>query len=138
MGYKSDTYQTRTCGHHPETCTCRDLDVRDEPKYGALEEAATNYSHDWHNITGLELDDVSPFGASILDFKAGAEWQAKQLFKDDAIETLSKGMALLLQKIDKMYSEDEVFELLKARSFDLKIKKDTQTTADWFEKNKKR
>jgi hypothetical protein len=27
MGYKSDTYQTRTCGHHPETCTCRDLEI---------------------------------------------------------------------------------------------------------------
>jgi hypothetical protein len=24
---KSDTYQTRVCGHHPETCTCRDLDI---------------------------------------------------------------------------------------------------------------
>jgi hypothetical protein len=27
MGMKSDTYQTRVCGHHPETCTCRDLDI---------------------------------------------------------------------------------------------------------------
>ena len=27
MGYKSDTYQTKVCGHHPETCTCRDLEI---------------------------------------------------------------------------------------------------------------
>lgn len=26
MGYKDDTYQTKVCGHHPETCTCRDLE----------------------------------------------------------------------------------------------------------------
>jgi len=28
MGYKDDNYSTRVCGHHPETCTCRDWDTK--------------------------------------------------------------------------------------------------------------
>jgi hypothetical protein len=32
MGYKDDNYSTKVCGHHPETCTCRDWDTKEEPK----------------------------------------------------------------------------------------------------------
>ena len=48
-----------------------------------LEEAATNYSHDWHKITGLDPDDVSPFTTSIIDFQAGAEWQAERMYSEE-------------------------------------------------------
>lgn len=27
MGYKDDTYQTKVCGHHRETCSCRDVEI---------------------------------------------------------------------------------------------------------------
>lgn len=30
MGYKDDNYSTKVCGHHPETCTCRDWDTKEE------------------------------------------------------------------------------------------------------------
>jgi hypothetical protein len=32
MGYKDDNYSTKVCGHHPETCTCRDWDTKEKPK----------------------------------------------------------------------------------------------------------
>ena len=60
----------------------------DESEEEALEKAATNYSHDWHTITGLDSDDVSPFGASIIDFIAGAKWQAERMYSEEEIEHL--------------------------------------------------
>ena len=42
----------------------------------------------------------------------GAKWQSEQLFKDDAIQTLEKCLALLLKKQEKMYSEEEVLEMI--------------------------
>ena len=46
-------------------------------------------------------------------FKEGAKWQA-----------------------ERMYSEEEVLDLLHRRNFDLKHKKDTKTTKEWFEQFK--
>jgi hypothetical protein len=60
----------------------------DESEEEALEKAATNYSHDWHTITGLDSDDVSPFGASIIDFIAGARYQAKRMYSEEEVEHL--------------------------------------------------
>jgi DNA polymerase III delta prime subunit len=37
-----------------------------------------------------------------------------------------------------MYSEEEVLNLLHKRFFDLKFKKDTRTTKEWFEQFKKK
>ena len=48
-------------------------------------------------------------------FKEGAKWQA-----------------------ERMYSEEEVLDLLHRRSFDLTHKKDTKTTNEWFEQFKKK
>jgi hypothetical protein len=68
-----------------------------------LEEAAQKYQSSFEEgATGTES----------IDFIAGAKWQAEQLFKDDAIQTLEKGLALLLKKQERMYSEGEVFELI--------------------------
>jgi hypothetical protein len=39
---------------------------------------------------------------------------------------------------EKMYSEEEVLNLLHKRFFDLKFKKDTRTTKEWFEQFKKK
>jgi hypothetical protein len=40
--------------------------------------------------------------------KSIADWQAKQLFKDDAIQTLEKGLGLLLKKQQTMYIEEDL------------------------------
>jgi hypothetical protein len=37
-----------------------------------------------------------------------------------------------------MYSEEEVLDLLSKRSFDLKHKKDSKTSFEWFEQFKKK
>jgi hypothetical protein len=59
------------------------------------------------------------FDSSFLDiddhFEAGAKWQA-----------------------ERMYSEEEVLDLLHRRSFHLTHKKDTKTTKEWFEQFKKK
>jgi hypothetical protein len=90
----------------------------DESEEEALEKAATNYSHDWENITGLDSNDVSPFGASIVDFKSGANWQA-----------------------ERMYSEEEVLDLLYKRDlylFNRDETKELELPNDWFEQHKKK
>jgi hypothetical protein len=99
MGYKSDTYQTRVCGHHPETCTCRDLDVKKEPKQETLEEVAERLA----NTT----DEFNMF-------IAGAKWQQ-----------------------ERMYSEEEVIELLNKREDCINQTSsilDYTSTKEWFEK----
>jgi hypothetical protein len=70
---------------------------KEEPKE-TLEEAADKFSK--------ELSQV-------VAFYEGAKWQAKQLFKDDAIQTLEKGLALLLKKQERMYSEEEVIAIVE-------------------------
>lgn len=44
----------------------------------------------------------------------GIEWQAEQFFKDDAIQTLEKGIELLLKKQERMYSEEELIRIIKS------------------------
>jgi hypothetical protein len=41
-----------------------------------------------------------------------AKWQAEQLYKDDVIQTLEKGLALLLKKQERMYTPEEVIEIV--------------------------
>ena len=87
----------------------------DESEEEALEKAATNYSHDWENITGLDSNDVSPFGASIVDFKSGAKWQA-----------------------ERMYSEEEVLKIInKFNEIHYHPSEEWEIT-DWFEQHKKK
>lgn len=50
-------------------------------------------------------------------FICGAKWQAEQVYKDDVIQTLEKGLVLLLKKQEKMYSEEEVSILLDALKY---------------------
>lgn len=47
-------------------------------------------------------------------FIDGVNWQAEQLFKDDAIQTLEKGIALLLKKQETMYTEEKVLSILES------------------------
>jgi hypothetical protein len=46
-------------------------------------------------------------------FIEGARWQAEQFFKDDTIQTLEKGITILLKRQERMYSEEEVFKILE-------------------------
>lgn len=84
-------------------------------KNKTLEEAATDYSHNWHNITGLDPDDVSPFTASIIDFQAGAEWQA-----------------------ERSYSEEEVLDILFKHTEYFAGFGERVSLTEWFEQHKKK
>jgi len=137
---------------------CYEIIILKEPKQETLEEAAdierlamdklknkwehlytfgypqrpfpTNYENDLNNIK--------------IGLHEGAKWQAKQLFKDDAIQTLEKGLALLLKKQERMYSEEELKSAFKigfnigygspVSELDLK----QQHCDRWFEQFKKK
>ena len=99
-----------------------------KPKQETLEEAAEKYT----KIFSLDGGHRSYAGQGFID---GAKWQAEQLFKDDAIQTLEKGLALLLKKQERMYSEEEVLNII------LKFNDDKPGGFDasgWFEQNKKK
>ena len=111
MGYKDDNYSTKVCGHHPETCTCRDWDTKEERERGftitnvdkqeTLEEFLPKNSNGMYSRNETEKA-----------FELGAKWQQ-----------------------ERMYSEEEVLELLLNRPgpylSDEEIK-------EWFEENKKK
>jgi hypothetical protein len=89
--------------------------IKEEPKQETLEEAAERLSknaYKKHSVKDdkLSLDEqIQRSGGFIVGFKEGmiegAKWLAEQLSKDDAIQTLEKGIALLLRKQEKMYNE---------------------------------
>ena len=75
----------------------------------ALEEAAENYANDWEEIhPELDSEDMTPIAVSKIDFIAGAKWQQ-----------------------ERMYSEEEVLELLRKAHFV------EQNIDEWFEQFKK-
>ena len=45
--------------------------------------------------------------------REGVKWQAEQLYKDDVIQTLEKGLAVLLKRQERMYSEEEVIQFVE-------------------------
>jgi hypothetical protein len=85
------------------------------PYQETLEEAVERLSknaYKKHSVKDdkLSLDEqIQRSGGFIVGFKEGmiegAKWLAEQLSKDDAIQTLEKGIALLLRKQEKMYNE---------------------------------
>jgi hypothetical protein len=77
------------------------------PKEETLEEAAERI------LLGEDLDLSDYDKRHILKAMVNiAKWQSEQLFKDDAIQTLEKGLELLLKKQQTMYSEEEVENIL--------------------------
>jgi hypothetical protein len=72
-------------------------------------------------------------------FIKGAKWQAEQFFKDEAIQTLEKGIELLLKKQERMYSEEEVISLLNDFAQHLIFNKNSSLNIiEWFEQFKKK
>ena len=98
---------------------------QEEPKQETLEEAAYRYENSFNESDGTES----------VDFIEGAKWQAEQLFKDDAIQTLEKALRLLLKNQERMYSEEEVLSIILKLSYDLG--EPIESTKEWFSQNKK-
>ena len=107
MGYKDDNYSTKVCGHHPETCTCRDWDTKEEPKTNlekhleslhdsqfirrsavvtqqeTLEEAAEKYRNTHQDVS----EDLGKYLVKAV-FQDGAQWQQKISYSEEEVETL--------------------------------------------------
>jgi hypothetical protein len=113
---------------------------KEEPKQETIEEAAEKefplLNTQWciPGETGAAEEENLELLGHRKSFIKGAKWQAEQLFKDDAIQTLEKGLALLLKKQERMYSEEEVLQLLlrlqQTESYD--------NLYSWFEQFKKK
>jgi hypothetical protein len=85
------------------------LNELEEPKQETIEEAASKLFGSLKTGIGAERRAI---------WMNGAKWQQEQ--------------------DKKMYSEEEVLEILNKRVFDLIHKKDIKTTKEWFEKLKKK
>jgi hypothetical protein len=97
-------------------------EIRQEFGFGkkdTLEKAAKNYANEWEEIhPTLDPEDMTPIEVSKIDFIAGAKWQAQ-----------------------RMYSEEEVLDLLYKRDLYLLNRDETKELElpnDWFEQNKKK
>jgi hypothetical protein len=91
---------------------------KEKPKQEALEEVAENYG--WRIKTNTFTDPVKAndlASSAILDFTAGAKWQA-----------------------ERMYSEEEMLELLYERPnfINMTTTQKQEETKSWFEQNKKK
>lgn len=71
------------------------------------------------------------------DFIAGAKWQAEQLLKDEVIQTLEKGLELLLKKQQNMYSEEEVKHIISEALQSALVTVDLEKWFEQFNKLKK-
>jgi hypothetical protein len=102
MGFKDDNTQSRICNHHPETCTCRDWDITEEPKQligekvmpldndnieeeeETLEEAANNFA----NLLGNKDEII--FGLEETAFIEGAKWQAERMYSEEDFKLFAR------------------------------------------------
>ena len=132
-----ETAEGCTCDDSPDLCDyCEDAQILKEAREQAmgkksLEEAARVYENSFNDASGTES----------TDFIEGAKWQAEQLFKDDAIQTLNAGMSLLLKKIEKMYSQEEVSDLIEdwtKMASGLNMNFPRRKFNNWFEQFKKK
>ena len=90
MGYKDDNYSTKVCGHHPETCTCRDWETKEERERGitithvgkqeTLEDAAEKYGNTHQDVS----EDLGKYLVKAV-FQDGAKWQQERMYSE-AIE----------------------------------------------------
>ena len=103
MGYKDDNYSTKVCGHHPETCTCRDWDTKEEPKEEhceckrAYKEALSGICElCWNEKYPTKQETLEEAAANLADpnicktdnWIAGAKWQAESLFTKETYSTI--------------------------------------------------
>jgi hypothetical protein len=87
MGYKDDNYSTKVCGHHPETCTCRDWDTKEERERGititnvdkqeTIKEVAKAYSERHQDVSG----NLGKYLVSAV-FQDGAKYQAERMYSE--------------------------------------------------------
>ena len=75
-------------------------------------------------------------------FINGVKWQQEpeQFFNDDRVKTLEKGIEYLLKRQERMYSEEEVLELLEKIQQQVAIDYNDEFlfAKEWFEQFKKK
>ena len=79
---------------------------------GTLEDVCDKVLNYLHPNCKKEMNGLQ-YTNAINSLKYIAQYQSEQLFKDDVIQTLEKGLELLLKKQDKnKYSEEDIKEAI--------------------------
>ena len=97
MGYKSDTHSSRYCGHHPETCTCRDWEPNQEncctpagqvKRYvdcvGCDRKPAQKEQKETLEEAAEKFDGENA-ASGVKSFIEGAKWQAEQMYSEEEV-----------------------------------------------------
>ena len=124
MGYKDDNYSTKVCGHHPETCTCRDWDTKEEPKQEHCD-CKRAYKEALSGICELCWDEKYPTKQETLE-------EAAENYKINIKEAIQFGAKW---QAEKMYSEEEVLAIIFQKR--MPYMTDTEII-EWFEQFKKK
>lgn len=143
MGYKDDNYSTKVCGHHPETCTCRDWDTKEEPKqtdqngkpityWGGLEEPKQETLEE-------ALEEVARKHANL---KEGFDIEEELYYNPSGMNAYKSFIEGAKWQQERMYSEEDMREAFKqsrqAKIFEKDMPPVHNEFEDWFEQFKKK
>ena len=139
MGYKDDNYSTKVCGHHPETCTCRDWDTKEEPKQEHCD-CRRAYKEALSGICELCWDEKYPTKQETVEEAIYKIFKSKEYSNLESNPNAYGFMLAGAQEGAKwqesqMYSEEEVTQLL------IKFNQEIYEVEDvrgWFEQFKKK
>ena len=126
MGYKDDNYSTKVCGHHPETCTCRDWDTKEEPKQTDQNGKPITY---WGGLEEPKQETLEEAASRL--YPEECNWREKNSFFEGA-----------QWQVERMYSEEDMREAFKqsrqAKIFEKDMPPVHNEFEDWFEQFKKK
>ena len=135
---------------NPEIDKQVEMEAEQLSKQETLEEAIERIIPKSYRVDSLnyekpmeKLNPIIVVGLVRRGFSLGAKWQAEQLYKDDVIQTLEKGLAVLLKRQERMYSEEEMLKMLHKFGFDYIYNYRGEKTIyewipEWFEQFKKK
>jgi len=114
------------------------VDSNDELKQETLKEVA-NKLYPINNTGSMFMANREEVNNSYRQegFIEGTRWQAEQFFKDDAIQTLEKGITILFKRQERMYSEEEIKNLFN-RYNEFIAHHDIEEWQDWIDKQFKK
>lgn len=62
--------------------------ILEDSKQETLEEVAKKYSENWEETTGLDYENTVPSEVNKLDFINGAKWQAERMYSEEEVKEI--------------------------------------------------
>jgi hypothetical protein len=125
MGFKDDNTQSRICNHHPETCTCRDWDITEEPKQLIGEKVMPldndNIEEEEETLkeAKIRIRRANYVTANDGDiFEMGVEWQAERMYSEEEVKNIAEWAFSFHRRNDLTDSElEDEFERILNKQF---------------------